>query len=125
MSAASTASTLSNRRFLVADFNAIAPVDCPCGVTRRAFVAPDAVASIHYVEIAKDAKTHYHKKLTEIYLILEVEGEGFMELDGERIPVRPLTTILIKPGCRHRAVGRMKIINIPVPAFDPDDEWFD
>jgi len=26
---------------------------------------------------------------------------------------------------RHRAVGKMKIVNIPIPAFDPDDEWFD
>ena len=46
-------------------------------------------------------------------------------VDGKRYPVKPLTSILIKPGCRHRAVGKMKIVNIPVPAFDPDDEWFD
>jgi len=26
---------------------------------------------------------------------------------------------------RHRAVGRLKIINVPVPAFDEADEWFD
>lgn len=57
------------------------------------------------------------------YLILE--GEGYMELDGERVPVRPLTSIFIKPGCRHRAIGRMLIINVPVPAFYPSDEWFD
>jgi hypothetical protein len=48
-----------------------------------------------------------------------------MELDGEMIPVKPLTSIFIKPGCRHRAVGQMKIVNIPIPAFDPTDEWFD
>ncbi len=24
-----------------------------------------------------------------------------------------------------RAIGQMKIVNIPVPAFDPEDEWFD
>ncbi len=27
--------------------------------------------------------------------------------------------------CRHRAIGKMKIVNIPIPAFDPHDEWFD
>jgi hypothetical protein len=48
-----------------------------------------------------------------------------MELDGEMIPVKPMTSIFIKPGCRHRAVGKMRIVNIPVPAFDPRDEWFD
>ncbi len=73
--------------------------------------------------ISVDAKTHYHKKLTEIYLILE--GEGHMELDGELIPVRPLTTIFIPPGVRHRAIGKMKIVNVPIPAFDPHDEWYD
>ena len=72
---------------------------------------------------AREAKTHYHKKLTEIYLVLE--GEGQMELDGELVPVKPMTAIFIKPGCRHRAVGNLRIVNIPVPAFDPHDEWFD
>jgi mannose-6-phosphate isomerase-like protein (cupin superfamily) len=119
-------SNRSTRRYEVADLTAIEPVSCPCGSTRRAFVTPDnPVASIHYVDVAVDAKTHYHKKLTEIYLILETEGEAFMELDGERVPVGPLTTVLIKPGCRHRAVGRMKLVNVPIPTFDPADEWFD
>jgi hypothetical protein len=48
-----------------------------------------------------------------------------MELNGKLIPVQPNTAIFIKPGTRHRAVGKMKIINIPIPAFDPNDEWFD
>ena len=61
--------------------------------------------------------------MTEIYLVLE--GEGQIELDGEVISVKPMTTILIKPGCRHRAIGEMKIINIPVHTFDPADEHFD
>ena len=61
--------------------------------------------------------------MTEIYLILE--GEGHMELDGKSVPVKPMSAIFIKPGCRHRAVGEMRIINVPIPAFDPSDEWFD
>ncbi|QEG34726.1 cupin domain-containing protein [Bythopirellula goksoeyrii] len=100
------------------------PVKCLCGETRRAFVDDAAgVASMHLVEISTDAQTHYHKSLTELYYILE--GEGEMELDGQRHPVKPGDAILIKPGCRHRAIGRLKVLNVPVPAFDPDDEWFD
>ena len=38
---------------------------------------------------------------------------------------KPMTSVMIKPGCRHRAVGRLKILNIAIPKFDPHDEWFD
>lgn len=99
-------------------------IPCPCGTTRRAFVqTEDAPASLHRVVIGKEAKTHYHKTHTEVYYILE--GEGVIELDGQPIPVKPGSSILIRPGCRHRAVGNMTILNVSVPRFDPDDEWFD
>ena len=49
---------------------------CPSGWTRRAFAGPDNdVATIHYVDIQDDARTHYHKRLTEIYLFLATEDE--------------------------------------------------
>ena len=97
---------------------------CPCGWTRRAFVSEDNdVATMHMVDISEDAKAHYHEKMTEIYLILE--GEGHMELDGEMVPVKPMTAIFIPPGVRHRAVGDLRVVNVPVPAFDPSDEHFD
>ena len=73
--------------------------------------------------ISKEARTHYHKTLTEIYTVLE--GEGIIELDGEAVPVKPGSSILIRPGCRHRAVGEMVILNVSIPTFDPSDEWFD
>ncbi len=112
------------KRYRTVRLDELEAVVCPCGETRRAFVDdPAQVASMHYVEIRDDARSHYHRKLTELYLVLE--GEGFLELDGERIPVRPLSAALIHPGCRHRAVGKLKIVNVPIPAFDPEDEWFD
>jgi mannose-6-phosphate isomerase-like protein (cupin superfamily) len=112
------------KNYLISQLDEIDPVRCPCGFTRRAFATPDnPLATLHLVEIQEDAQTHYHKKLTEIYLVLE--GEGHMELDGELVPVKPMTSIFIKPGCRHRAVGKLKIVNIPIPAFDAADEWFD
>jgi mannose-6-phosphate isomerase-like protein (cupin superfamily) len=110
--------------YIVADFSELNAVTCPCGFSRRAFAGPDnPVATMHVVDIEEDARIHYHKKLTEIYLVLE--GSGEMELDGRRVPVKPLTSILIKPGCRHRAVGKMRIINVCIPPFDEKDEWFD
>ena len=114
----------SKQNYLVAQLDDIEPERCPCGHARRAFGEDaDGVATMHLVDIQQDAQTHYHKKMHEIYLVLE--GEGYLELDGDRVPVRPLTAVMIKPGCRHRAVGNLRIINVPVPAFDPSDECFD
>ena len=97
---------------------------CPCGFTQRAFAGvPENVASLHLVDIQEDSRTHYHKRMTEIYLVLE--GEGHIELDGQLFPVQPMTAIYIRPGCCHRAIGKLKIVNIPVPSFDESDEWFD
>jgi mannose-6-phosphate isomerase-like protein (cupin superfamily) len=110
--------------FQIAQLDEVPAQRCPCGFTKRAFAGrPDNVASMHIVDIQEDSRTHYHKRMTEIYLVLE--GEGQMELDGELFPVRPMTAIYIRPGCRHRAIGKLKIVNIPVPSFDENDEWFD
>ena len=115
---------VAEQRYSVEHINTIDAVKCPCGMTRRAFTDDaDKIASLHVVDITEDARTHYHKKMTEIYYVLE--GTGHMELDGELVDVGPGSTVLIKTGCRHRAIGKMKILNVPVPAFDPDDEWFD
>jgi len=111
-------------KYSIRKISAIKPAQCPCGSTRRAFHDdPDKIASLHVVEIKANSMTHYHKKLTEIYYILK--GRGRIELDGRKFAVTPGTTILIKPGCRHRAVGKLKVITVPIPAFDPHDEWFD
>ena len=83
------------KNYIVEQMDEIESTQCPCGTTRRAFVSPDnPVATIHMVDISKDSRVHYHKKLNEIYLILE--GEGHMELDGELVPVKPMTSIFIR-----------------------------
>lgn len=110
--------------YMIAHFEDIDPVRCPCGWAKRAFAEPgNDLATMHVVSIEEDSRTHYHKKMTEIYFVLE--GEGHIELDGESFPIKPQSAIFIKPGCRHRAVGKLKILNVPIPAFDPDDEWED
>jgi len=115
---------LGDQRFQFVDVSAIDPQPCPCGMTRRAFLADASqVASLHVVEVNHDAVTHYHKNTTELYYVLE--GSGQLELDGQRFEVHPGCSALIKPGCRHRAIGQMKILNVPIPAFDPTDEYFD
>lgn len=110
--------------FIIQRFDEIEPTNCPCGSAKRAFVDdPEQIASMHFVESDGTARTHYHRRMTELYYFLE--GVGQIELDGQRFDVQPGTTVMIKPGCRHRAIGKLKFLNVPIPAFDSDDEWFD
>ncbi|GAB5403308.1 MAG: hypothetical protein Aurels2KO_15390 [Aureliella sp.] len=81
--------------------------------------------SLHVTEISVNAKTHYHKRLTETYFILESDPDAALELDGELHPVSPKTAFVIHPGTRHRAVGKMTVVIVASPKFDPEDEWFD
>lgn len=114
------------RSAAIVDLGSLAPVRCPCGWSRRAFAdVPNAPMSLHRVEITEDARTHYHKTLTETYYVLECDPGAAIELDGRLHPVRPGAVVMIPPGVRHRAVGRMTILNAVVPPFDPADEWFD
>ncbi|MDC1006210.1 cupin domain-containing protein [Opitutales bacterium] len=112
------------KNYKVADFSAIPSQTCPCGETKRAFLDdPEQTASIHIVTISEKSRMHYHKKMTEIYYVLE--GNGILEIDHEKIKLKKGISVLIKPGCRHRAIGNLTLINVPIPAFDIHDEWFD
>jgi mannose-6-phosphate isomerase-like protein (cupin superfamily) len=110
----------------IVDFANIAPVDCPCGTARRAFLdVADFPLSVHQTEISVDARTHYHRHLTEVYYILECGPKAALQLDEWQVPVAPGHCLRIPPGVRHRAIGRMKVLVIVSPKFDPADEWFD
>ncbi len=117
-------STMAAKRFQIENLEQLQGNPCPCGLAKRAFTSePEKTATIHLVEISQNTLVHYHKRTTEIYYILE--GYGQLELDNELFDVEPGMAIMIKPGCRHRALGKMKILNVPIPAFDPADEFFD
>ena len=119
-----TAGSPAAKRYSVVNMDDLSPVRCPCGFAKRAFASDnDKTGSLHIVDIQQDSKVHYHRKHTEIYHILE--GSGTMELDGEIIPIQPGISIRISPECRHRASGKLKILNVSIPSFDPQDEWFD
>lgn len=113
-------------RCQVVDFSTIPGVPCPCGTARRAFAdVAEFPGTVHVTEIATDARLHYHRRLTETYYILECDDRATIELDDQIIPVRPGVCVVIPPGVRHRAVGKMKVLIVVLPKFDPDDEWFD
>jgi mannose-6-phosphate isomerase-like protein (cupin superfamily) len=108
------------------DFATIPGVPCPCGTARRALAdVEDFPGTIHVTQIALDNQLHYHKRLTETYYFLECEPGAQMQLNDEVLDVRPGTCIMIRPLTRHRAIGRMKVLIVVYPKFDPADEWFD
>jgi len=112
-------------RPIIVDLNAVAPVPCPCGRSRRGLMAPDNhLCSLHRVSISATAQAHRHQRMTEVYYFLE--GTGEIELDGQRTPVRPGMAVMIPPGVVHRAVvapdQEMTILNFVMPPFNPEDE---
>ena len=113
---------MSEPKIAIAQLDEISPVPCPCGQARRAFNEPwNSLATVHLTDISKYSRRHFHKGMTEIYIVLE--GEGYLEADGVKYPLKPLTAVMIRPGCVHRAVGNLRIINVPMPPFDPADEF--
>ena len=96
------------KNFEVVQLTELPSVACPCGRAQRAFAdVPDAPGSVHLVNIENKAERHFHREMTEIYVV--IEGEGEVELDGEIIAVKPFTAIMIRPGCKHRAVGAFNL----------------
>ncbi len=111
------------KRYTLVDFDELPGATCPCGTARRAFLdAADFPATIHRTEIVADARPHYHRRLTEAYYVLQCGPDAKMQLDGDLISIRPGICILIPPGVVHRAVGRMTVLIVVFPKFDPTDE---
>lgn len=111
-------------KYRMVDFADVPGVPCPCGTARRAFHdVADFSATVHVTEIKVDAELHYHKRLTETYYFLECGPDARMQLDDEIVPVSPGKCIVIPPGVKHRAIGKMKVLIMVLPKFDPEDEW--
>ncbi|QDU20730.1 cupin domain-containing protein [Urbifossiella limnaea] len=100
-------------------------VPCPCGDSTRILTAADgAPLSLHVTSI-RDAVRHYHRETTEVYYILS--GTGKMELNGDWVDVEAGTVLWVEPGTRHRLVSKTGVTTVVValPAFNPEDEFFD
>ena len=67
---------------------------------------------------------HYHARTEEIYFLLE--GEGEMEVDGDRRRVRPADAVLIPAGAWHqiRAETRLRFLCCCAPPYSHEDTYF-
>lgn len=113
-------------RATITQLEELPAVDCPCGTARRAFAdRPELPATVHLTTITRQARTHFHRRQTEVYVILQCDAGASIELDGVLHPVSPHCAILIPPAVRHRGVGEMSVLIYCTPKFDPEDEFFD
>ncbi len=116
----------ASARYKIVHYPELPGIACPCGTARRGLMEVSSVPySLHVTEISLDARAHYHKRLTETYFVLECQADAAIELDDQRLPLTPHMAVVIHPGTRHRAIGKMKVLIVASPKFDPDDEWFD
>jgi mannose-6-phosphate isomerase-like protein (cupin superfamily) len=87
-----------------------------CGARRRLILAEDCAAlGLSHVKIG-EAREHFHRESWEIYFVLA--GDGSLHVDGEAIPLRAGTAVLVPPGSRHRAVSNrdLEVLVIMSPA---------
>ncbi len=79
------------------------------------------------LEPGQGTQRHYHCEAEEIYFVLE--GEGEMELEGDRVRVAQGEAIPIPPGARHQIhnVGTqaLRILCCCSPPYRHEDTFFD
>jgi mannose-6-phosphate isomerase-like protein (cupin superfamily) len=70
---------------------------------------------------------HYHAVAEEVYFVLE--GEGEMEIDGDRARVRAGDAVPIAPGTRHQitnaGAGPLRFLCACAPPYRHEDTFFD
>jgi len=88
------------KNYRLAHFDAIDPVRCPCGFSRRAFATPDN-RSPPCTSWTSRRRAHALPQEDDRDLS-RARRRRALELDGELVPVQPMTTVMIQPGCRHR-----------------------
>jgi mannose-6-phosphate isomerase-like protein (cupin superfamily) len=79
------------------------------------------------VEPGAATERHYHRESEEIYYV--VEGEGELQLDGERARVGPGDAVLIPPGAWHEVRaspdGPLRFLCCCAPPYRHEDTFFE
>ncbi|MGC8744452.1 MAG: cupin domain-containing protein [Verrucomicrobiia bacterium] len=94
-----------------------------CGIRKRLLSKedPPVAAWVHTVDI-DDAKPHFHKKIVEIYYVLE--GEGEIILQGKNYKITHGSIVHIPQNVVHSAKGKMRVLVIGIPNIAEDDIFY-
>jgi mannose-6-phosphate isomerase-like protein (cupin superfamily) len=104
-----------------------------CGKLKQHFIDKDIEIDVNRIEECKGTKPHFHKKMTEIYLI--VSGNGEMKIKDRKTgkieskKVQQLSSILIPPNHIHQLTntGKEFLVHYVIckPPWREDDEVFE
>ena len=79
-----------------------------------------------WLDPGQATERHYHARTEEIYILLD--GEGEMEVDGERRRVAAGDAILIPPGASHQIraddAAPLRFLCCCAPPYSDDDTFF-
>ena len=109
----------SQKPFTTKDGSQIRSIlDCANAPVRNQSLAEASIPA------GRSTDRHYHKKSEEFYFLLE--GEGTMEIDGEKRSVAPGDAILIPPGAWHQitASTALRFLCCCAPPYSHDDTYF-
>ncbi len=105
---------------IIRHLSEVEPQRSPCGSSRRVLTRDDGVAIGAHVVSINAAESHYHKRTTEIYHVLE--GEGVLRVGEKSCDLEPGLTVYVPSGMPHGGEGQFTALVIIVPPFDPDDQ---
>jgi len=104
-----------------------------CGKLKKHFADKDIEVDVNRIEEGKGTKPHFHKEMTEIYLI--VSGNGEIKIKDKKTgkfeskKVQPLSSILIPPNHVHQLIniGKEVLVHYVIcrPPWRKDDEFFE
>ena len=109
----------SQKPFTTKDGSQIRSIlDCANAPVRNQSLAEASIPA------GRSTDRHYHKKSEEFYFLLE--GNGTMEIDGEKRSVAPGDAILIPAGAWHQitASTALRFLCCCAPPYSHDDTYF-
>jgi mannose-6-phosphate isomerase-like protein (cupin superfamily) len=115
----------------IQNLSAQSPFITKDGATIRSILdrtnAPVQNQSLAEARVSAGSRTerHYHKVAEELYFILE--GEGELELDGERRMVGPGDAILIPSGAWHTIMAKepLRFLCCCAPPYAHEDTYLE
>ncbi|MBD3266479.1 cupin domain-containing protein [bacterium] len=114
--------TQTAKRFSIRRLEEVEKEQSTCGYRQRLFTEGDDTPAFFHVVRITESKTHYHKRATEFYYVLE--GAGEMTVDGETFPITPGTVVKLDPGSVHSSTGDHLVLVVGIPDILQDDIFF-